>query len=104
MSTKKSNQKSSKRSVTPTKRTVSSSGRTVVKKKDAMLFDKQNYMLMGLGILLIVIGFFLMSGGPMDPNELWGENPDIYSFRRITLAPFIVLAGLGLQVYAIFKR
>ena len=67
------------------------------------LFDKENYMLMFAGLALILIGFVLMSGGKSaDPHQFNYE--EIYSFRRITLAPIVLLAGIGLEVYAIMKR
>ena len=67
------------------------------------LFDKENYMLMIGGILLIFIGFLLMSGGKSpDPH---GFNYDeIYSFRRITLAPIVILLGFAVEAYAIMKK
>ena len=66
------------------------------------LFDKENYMWMAAGVALILIGFMLMSGGKSpDPHKfLWDE---IYSFRRITLAPIVILTGFGIEVYAIMK-
>lgn len=67
-----------------------------------LTFNKQNYILMGVGFLLIILGMLLMTGGyNTDPN-VWDENV-IYSFRRITLAPILILAGLIVEVYAIFK-
>ena len=51
------------------------------------------------GIVLIIIGYALMSGGgSKDPNVF---NPEIFSFRRITLAPFVVMVGYALEVLAI---
>ena len=52
-----------------------------------------------IGILFIVIGFILMSGGGSDDPNVF--NPEIYNFRRIRLAPTLVLIGFGIQVYAI---
>ncbi|PHN07501.1 DUF3098 domain-containing protein [Flavilitoribacter nigricans] len=67
-----------------------------------LLFNKQHFMLMGLGAVLVALGLLLMSGGAMDnPNE-WDPNV-IYSFRRTVLAPIVILAGLGVEIYAIFK-
>ena len=52
-----------------------------------------------VGIIFIVVGFVLMSGGGSDdPNVI---NPEIYNFRRIRLAPTLVLIGFAIQVYAI---
>ena len=66
------------------------------------LFSSRNYTLMIVGIALIALGFILMSGGRSeDPNVF---NPEIYNFRRIRLAPFLILAGLVIQVYAILYR
>jgi hypothetical protein len=57
---------------------------------------------MAAGFLLIVIGFFLMAGGNQAPNE-W--NPEeIYSWRRTIIAPIFIVAGLVVEVYAIFKK
>lgn len=68
-----------------------------------MLFEKTNYMWMLIGLGTVVLGFFLMSGGAMPDANTW--EPDvIYSTRRITLAPLMVLGGLGIVIYAIFKR
>lgn len=54
-------------------------------------------MFIGLGCM--ALGFILMSGGGSDDPTVF--NPDIYSFRRIRLAPTLVLLGLGIEVYAI---
>ncbi|TXC85106.1 DUF3098 domain-containing protein [Luteibaculum oceani] len=63
---------------------------------------KSNYKLLIAGIVVIVMGYILMSGGGTDnPNQF---NPEIFSFRRITLAPLILLAGYGLVGYAIMKK
>lgn len=67
------------------------------------LFDKENYMWMAGGIALIFIGFMLMSGGKSaNPHEF--HYDEIYGFRRITLAPLLLLAGFGVEVYAIMKK
>lgn len=68
-----------------------------------LIFDKKNYMLMLSGVALMALGFLLMLGGNMPSPDVW-EPERIYSFRRITLAPMLILAGLGLEVYAIFKK
>mgnify|MGYP005710099293 CR=1 FL=1 len=69
------------------------------KNSEDFIFEKTNYQVMVLGIIFIAIGFILMSGGASeDPNVF---NPEIYNFRRIRLAPTLVLSGFGIQVYAI---
>ena len=71
-------------------------------------FQKENFKFMLIGLALIAVGFLLMLGadantvnGKYDPN-VWNE--DIFSFRRIRLAPLLVVAGFAVQVYAILKR
>ena len=64
-----------------------------------LLFTKKNYLISSLGLILILVGFIIMSGGESnDPNIF---NEEIYNFRRIRIAPLLVLLGLGIQVYAI---
>jgi hypothetical protein len=65
-------------------------------------FGKENYRLMLIGLAFIAIGFLLMiGGGSTDPSKF---NPEIFSFRRITLAPILILAGYVIEVFAIMKR
>ncbi len=65
-------------------------------------FGKENYWLMLIGLAIIVAGFLLMvGGGSTDPNTF---NPEIFSFRRITLAPILILAGYVIEIFAIMKR
>src|SRR6201999_3982762 len=67
------------------------------------LFDKENYMWMIGGLALIFIGFMLMSGGKSaNPHEF--HYDEIYSFRRITLAPIVILLGFAVEVVAIMKK
>ncbi len=63
---------------------------------------KENYKLMLIGLLIIVVGFALMIGGGSDDPNVFSEK--IFSFRRITLAPLIVLFGFIFQIYAIMKK
>lgn len=72
-------------------------------KKDELIFNKTTYIWMGAGLALIFIGLLLMSGGKMPNPETWDENI-IYSFRRTVLAPIFILAGLVVEIVAIFKR
>ena len=68
-----------------------------------LIFKKGNYLLMGAGLGLIILGLLLMSGGRMPNPDVW-DDTIIYSFRRITLAPILILAGLVVEIVAIFKR
>ena len=63
---------------------------------------KENYKLMAIGFGIIVVGFILMIGGGSDDPNVF--NPGIFSFRRITLAPLILLAGFIFEIYAIMKK
>lgn len=63
---------------------------------------KENYKLLAIGFVVIVIGFLLMSGG--GSTEDYRFTDEIYSFRRTTLAPMIVLAGFIFEIYAIMKK
>ena len=67
--------------------------------KSEFIFQKRNYLWMFIGLGCMALGFILMSGGGSDDPTVF--NPDIYSFRRIRLAPTLVLLGLGIEVYAI---
>lgn len=70
--------------------------------KGKFLFEKKNYMIMLVGLAVIALGFILMAGGGSDDPNVFNE--EIYSFRRIRLAPTLVLIGLGIQIYAIFAK
>jgi len=67
------------------------------------LFNKENYKLMLLGIIVMAIGFILMSGGRSSNPQEFDANA-IFSFRRITLAPILIVAGLVIEVFAIMKK
>jgi hypothetical protein len=67
-----------------------------------LLFKKENYKFLLIGISIITIGFILMSGGGSDDPNVFSE--DIFNFRRIRLAPTIVLIGFGVVFYSIFKK
>lgn len=68
-----------------------------------MPMGRRNYILMAAGFALIIIGFILMSGGGSDDPMVFDADR-LYSFRRITLAPILVLAGFVVEVFAIMKR
>ncbi|WP_276133347.1 DUF3098 domain-containing protein [Polluticoccus soli] len=86
---------------TTTKTTTTTTKKTTG--HQTFLFDKSNYMWMIGGVALILLGFLLMSGGKSpDPHQF--NYDEIYSFRRITLAPLLILIGFGVEVYAIMKK
>ena len=75
----------------------------------SFLFGKRNYLFMGIGLAFILIGFLLMMGqdantrpdGTFDPNY-WNEG--VFSWRRIRLAPFLILTGFAIEIYAILTH
>ncbi|PHQ56740.1 MAG: hypothetical protein COC16_02740 [Lutibacter sp.] len=72
------------------------------KNKSKFLLEKKNYTIMLVGLASIILGFILMAGGGSDDPEIFNE--EIYNFRRIRLAPTLVLMGLGIQIYAIMAK
>jgi hypothetical protein len=66
------------------------------------LFDKVNYKILLIGMAVIAVGFILMSGGGSDDPKVW--NDEVFNFRRIRLAPTVVLIGFGITIYSIFKK
>jgi len=66
------------------------------------LFGRKNYTLMLIGVAFIALGFILMAGGGSDDPAVF--NTEIYNFRRIRLAPTLVLVGLGIEIYAIIAK
>jgi hypothetical protein len=88
------------RSTVTTSRTVKS---TAPLGNQTFLFDKSNYMWMLIGVGVLLLGFILMAGGKSEnPHEFKYE--EIYSARRITIAPILVLIGFAIEVYAIMKK
>ncbi|MEY2752472.1 MAG: DUF3098 domain-containing protein [Schleiferiaceae bacterium] len=70
--------------------------------KTTFLFERGNYVLMLAGLALIVLGFLLMSGGGSeDPNVY---NPELFSARRIVVAPLFIVMGFALEVWAIMRK
>ena len=70
--------------------------------KPEFLFDKINYKILLVGLATIALGFILMSGGGSDDPNVF--NKEIFSFRRIRLAPTVVLIGFGITIYSILKN
>jgi len=83
--------------------TTSRANATTIAAPSVLIFGKKNYMFMGIGVGLILLGMLLMSGGGMDDPNVW-QPEVIYSKRRTLLAPIVILAGLVLQIYAIFLK
>ncbi|MCC8155406.1 MAG: DUF3098 domain-containing protein [Tannerellaceae bacterium] len=69
-------------------------------KKD-FAFNHENFIWLGASVILIIIGFLLMSGGGSEDGVSF--NPEIFSKRRIVLAPFITFMGFIMMIFAILK-
>lgn len=88
--------------VAPTTSRRRSSGTAAIAKEE-LIFGRNNYILMAIGAGLIFLGLILMMGGQMPDPNTW--DPDIIYSKRITvLAPFTILAGLIVEIVAIFRK
>ena len=75
------------------------------KKEDSKLvfaFNKTNYILLIAGLLLLIMGFLLMVGGGSNDPEVFSDA--IFGFRRLTLAPILILLGYMIEIFAIMYR
>ncbi len=72
------------------------------KQEGNFALDRSNYLFLAIGFVIIIIGFLLMVGGKSEDPAVFSE--DIFSFRRITLAPIIVLAGFAFEIWAIMRK
>ncbi len=72
------------------------------KEKPNFALGPENYKLLAIGFVIIVAGFLLMLGGRSEDPKVFSEK--IFSFRRITLAPVVVLAGFIFEIWAIMKK
>jgi Protein of unknown function (DUF3098) len=92
------------------KKTAPAPARRSAEKKDGiftggsrvLIYGRRNFIYMGAGLALVLLGLVLMSGGAMPDPKVW-EADRIYSFRRITLAPIAMVAGFIAIVFGIFK-
>lgn len=88
------------KSIQPTKSTLGNLPKG--QSESVLAFGRENYKLMILGVGLIAFGFLLMSGGQMPSPDVWDDSI-IYSTRRTLIAPIVILTGLIVEIYAIFK-
>ncbi|MFD0932091.1 DUF3098 domain-containing protein [Psychroflexus salinarum] len=72
------------------------------KANEKFIFEKENYKFMIIGLAVIALGFILMAGGGSDDPNVF--NPEIFSWRRIRLAPTVVLIGFAIEIYAILLK
>ena len=71
-------------------------------KKQEFLFGANNYKILIIGLVVIALGFILMSGGSNENPNVFNE--EVFNFRRIRLAPTVVLIGFGITIYSILKK
>ena len=71
-------------------------------KKQEFLFGANNYKILIIGLVVIALGFILMSGGANENPNVFNE--EVYNFRRIRLAPTVVLIGFGITIYSILVK
>jgi Protein of unknown function (DUF3098) len=77
--------------------------RTPSVQNDELVFGRENYKWMLIGVAIMGVGFLCMSGGSMPNPNVWDESI-IYSPMRIIVAPILILIGLGVEVYALFVK
>ncbi|MFT3702800.1 MAG: DUF3098 domain-containing protein [Agriterribacter sp.] len=75
----------------------------IEKKATGTMFDKQNYMWMAIGGVVLVIALLLMAGGKSPDPKTFDYN-QVYSGKRITVAPIVLMIGLLIEVYAIMRK
>jgi len=71
-------------------------------REDEFAFGKENYKWLIIGIVVLIIGNLLMIGGGSDDPSIF--NPEVFSRRRITVAPVVILAGFALVLISIVKK
>ncbi|MDR2805623.1 MAG: DUF3098 domain-containing protein [Dysgonamonadaceae bacterium] len=70
--------------------------------KKQFAFGKENFILLAISVVIIIIGFILVSGGKT--TEETGFDPSIFNTRRLLIAPIVIMSGFGLIIYAILKK
>jgi len=73
------------------------------KQAQTAMFTKDNIMWMVIGVVIIIIGCLLMAGGRNEDPNVFDENK-VYSTTRITIAPILILTGLAIEVFALFRN
>lgn len=86
---------------TPTKTAIPAA--TKKREVAGSLFEKENFKWMLIGVVVLIVGFLLMAGGGSDDPNVFNKE-EVYSTRRITVAPIIILIGLAIEIYAIFRQ
>jgi hypothetical protein len=71
--------------------------------REGFALAKENYLYLIIGFAIIILGFILMMGGKSDDPNVFNAH-ELFSFRRITLAPVVVVAGFAFEIWAIMKK
>jgi len=71
-------------------------------KEEKFLFQRENYILFGIGLAFIILGFILMTGGGSDDPQIYNE--ELFNSRRIILSPLLIVIGFVIEVFAILRR
>jgi hypothetical protein len=71
-------------------------------KEEKFLFQRENYILFGIGLAFIILGFILMTGGGSDNPQIYNE--ELFNSRRIILSPLLIVVGFVIEVFAILRR
>src|SRR5687767_9747496 len=90
---------------TPTTTSTATTERKAVVRSSgpASMFEKGNLLWMLAGAALMILGYVLMTGGASEDPNVFNED-EVYSTRRITIAPILILAGLVVEVFALFRN
>jgi predicted cobalt transporter CbtA len=84
------------------KKQLRNSNKSTEDSQSKFVLEKQNYILLAIGFAIILLGFILMSGGKAEDPSVF--NSEIFSFRRITLAPILLMFGFVVEIFAIMWR
>ena len=68
-----------------------------------LTFGKETFIWMGIGFAFVIVGMALMTGGKMPSTDVWDDDL-IYNTRQVVIAPIVILVGLAIEIYAIFKK
>ena len=85
------------------KKTTAPAKEHIPKGADAAMFGRENYIWMLAGVVVMAIGVLLMAGGKSDDPNVFNAD-EVYSTTRITIAPIVIILGLVIEVFAIFRK
>ena len=83
--------------------TTTTEKKAVVRTGPASMFERGNLLWMLAGAALMILGYVLMTGGASEDPNVFNED-EVYSTRRITIAPILILAGLAVEIFALFRN